>query len=175
MGRVQTFRRVFCLGRPQRHSRCWHTSQQLLSWIAKCGIFCLCSSVLLRGDNIRAMELANLFCVSFDDESPAELEKPKALVASLLRTKTNSENMTDYSACLRHMDVRCCARGWIKLFFFARWHPFFDGEKFPKPRKTIMKSWSRNKELKWAILSIVKEYPRSSKYSSYQKVIIDRF
>ena len=93
--------------------------------------FAFSHSVLLRGDNIREMELANLFCVTLDDEGPEAIDIPKALVASLLKSKTNTEGRTDYSACLRHMDVRCCSIGWIALYLFVRWNPFFGIESFP--------------------------------------------
>jgi hypothetical protein len=94
--------------------------------------FALSHSVLLRGDNIREMELANLFCVTLDDEGPDAIDIPKAMVVSLLRSKTNTEGRTDFSACLRHMDVRCCSIGWIALYLFVRWNPLFDFEEFPE-------------------------------------------
>jgi hypothetical protein len=99
--------------------------------------FAFSHSVLLRGDNVRNMELANLFSVDLEDEGVDRLTPPKAFVASLLRSKTNTEGRTDYSACLRHMDVRCCAIGWIALYLFSRWDSAFDSnESFPSFEKS---------------------------------------
>lgn len=81
--------------------------------------FALSHVLLLRGDNVRKLDLSNLFAVQLEDESSSGV--CHALVASLLRSKTNNEGRTDYSACIRHRDVSCCAIAILSLYLFARW------------------------------------------------------
>jgi hypothetical protein len=55
--------------------------------------FSFSHSTLLRGDNIRRMDLANLFSMTLEDEGIDSSKPSLAVVASLIRSKTNTDGM----------------------------------------------------------------------------------
>jgi hypothetical protein len=91
--------------------------------------FALSHLLLLRGDNIRNIDLSCMFTVTLPGESFNNDRPAKALVITLLRSKTNDEGRKDYSAALRHVQVECCAIAWVSLFLLGRWD--VDEEDFP--------------------------------------------
>jgi hypothetical protein len=87
--------------------------------------FALSHALVLRGDNIRNIELSNVFVSQLQDEGPQCM----AMLASVFKSKTNKVGNMDLSASIRHRDVLCCSHGWIALYLFARWND--DDEPFP--------------------------------------------
>jgi hypothetical protein len=85
-------------------------------------------ALLLRGDNVRGLDLADLFIV--DMEHGAGRSHP-AFVLTMTRSKTNDEGRKDFSSFLRHVDVRCCPATWVALYFFCRFDPQMGVEEFP--------------------------------------------
>jgi hypothetical protein len=61
--------------------------------LAASAAFAFSHASLLRGDNVRKMDLANLFCVTLDDESIDSNNPCWAMVATMIRSKTNDEGL----------------------------------------------------------------------------------
>jgi hypothetical protein len=89
--------------------------------------FLLCQSLFLRGENVRNMELPDMFSLVLENESPSQT--CFALVAILDRGKTNSFGKLYYAACIRHDQVEACTIGAVAFHFFFRF--MIHGEPFP--------------------------------------------
>lgn len=74
--------------------------------------------MLLRGENARDMQLADLFCLEFKEEGPTECI---ALIAVLRQGKMNQVGRIEYGGVLRHFDVEQCAFGSLAMLLFWRW------------------------------------------------------
>jgi hypothetical protein len=92
-----------------------------LKGLRNSAMFALSHTLLLRGDNVRNFDLSCLFSVELEGESLRNRRNPFAVVGTLIKSKTNVEGRKDYSAMLRHKDVKCCAISWLALYLFARW------------------------------------------------------
>ena len=90
-----------------------------LKGLRNSAMFALSHTLLLRGDNVRTFDLSCLFSVELEGESLGN-RIPFAVVGTLIKSKTNVEGRKDYSAMLRHKDVKCCAISWLALYLFAR-------------------------------------------------------
>jgi hypothetical protein len=101
-------------------------------------------SSLLRGDNVRAMDLSNMFSLLLEDESSDSLRPMLALCTTVMESKTNTLGRKDYSASLRHMDVECCAIAWMALYLFARWESDL-GSREPFPNLQTSADWFKIK------------------------------
>ena len=97
-------------------------------------------SSLLRGDNVRGMDLANMFSLQLDDESSDSGRPMLALCTTIMESKTNNTGRKDYSASLRHLDVECCPIAWIALYHFARWDVDL-GAREPFPNFQTSADW----------------------------------
>jgi hypothetical protein len=96
---------------------------------------------LLRGENRRKMELADL---SLLDYPPAEGPTPCGCLVSLLQDgKLNKTARKEFMGALRHKDPLFCTQGALAQLFFWRWH--VAGEAPPSFRRR--KDWYRIKVL----------------------------
>jgi hypothetical protein len=87
-------------------------------------MFALSHTLLLRGDNVRVFDFSSLFSVELENENLGG-NKPFAVVGTMIKSKTNVTGRKDYSAMLRHKDVKCCAISWLALYLFAKWRNDF--------------------------------------------------
>lgn len=62
--------------------------------------------LLLRGEDTRALELADFFTIDFQDEGPTYCP---ALVLQSDSGKTNKKHVKQHAAAIRHKNVRTCA------------------------------------------------------------------
>jgi hypothetical protein len=96
---------------------------------------------LLRGENRRKMELADL---SMLDYPPSEGPTPCGCLVSLLQDgKMNKTARKEFMGALRHKDPMLCTQGALAQLFFWRWH--IAGEAPPSFRQR--KDWYRIKVL----------------------------
>jgi hypothetical protein len=96
---------------------------------------------LLRGENRRKMELADL---SLLDYPPSEGPTTCGCLVSLLQDgKLNKTARKEFMGALRHKDPLFCAQGALAQLFFWRWH--ITGEAPPSFRQR--KDWYRVKVL----------------------------
>ena len=98
--------------------------------------FALSHALVLRGDNVRNVELSNVFVSPLDDEGPDCM----AMLVSVFKSKTNKIGSLDLSASLRHVDVLCCSHGWVALYLFARWN-WNDDDEESFPNLNTSASW----------------------------------
>lgn len=82
--------------------------------------------LLLRGEDTRALEFADIFTLNFDNEGPTECP---ALVLQFDGGKTNQNHLKQYAATIRHENVQTCAIGAMAIYFFHRFER--NGEEFP--------------------------------------------
>jgi hypothetical protein len=96
---------------------------------------------LLRGENRRKMELADL---SLLDYPPSEGPTPCGCLVSLLQDgKLNKTARKEFMGALRHKDPLFCTQGALAQLFFWRWH--VTGE--PPPSFRRRSDWYRIKVL----------------------------
>ena len=74
---------------------------------------------LMRGQNVRAMEFPDLFCLLLEGEGPTDC---KAVVSSMRNGKTNSFGKLEYGSMIRAKDVEACGTGSRGFYFFERFH-----------------------------------------------------
>ena len=82
--------------------------------------------LLLRGEDTRMLELADILTIDFKDEGPTECP---ALVLQFDGGKTNKNHANQYVAAIRHKNVRTCAISAMAMYFFMRWQK--GSESFP--------------------------------------------
>lgn len=99
--------------------------------------FALAHALLLRGDNTRNIDFSCMFTVKLSGESFNEEKIVRALVVTLLKSKTNDEGRKDFSAVMRHLEVECCAIAWLALYLMAKW----DVDEDPFPDFSESKKW----------------------------------
>ncbi|GAA5976970.1 hypothetical protein JCM10908_005696 [Rhodotorula pacifica] len=81
--------------------------------------FCLAHYGLMRGDNVRKLELADLFSIQLEQEGP---NGATAVVLLLNHGKTNQTGRTEYAGFLRNKEVALCPVGALAIYLFARFH-----------------------------------------------------
>jgi hypothetical protein len=74
---------------------------------------------LIRGENVRDLELPDFFSVTYDDEGPMLCT---AMVILKGRGKTNQYGKPLFSGYFRHVDVKLCAVSAAAFFLFHRYH-----------------------------------------------------
>jgi hypothetical protein len=89
-------------------------------------VFLMQHMMLLRGENTRDMDLADLFPLQFKDEGFSECP---VLVVRMDHGKTTKFGTLQYAGTIRHRDHRVCAFGALAMYFFYRWH--ITNEDFP--------------------------------------------
>jgi hypothetical protein len=89
---------------------------------------------LLRGENIRDLELADMFSQVLDGEG---FSFCTALVLLIQHGKTNQYGKLQHVGYMRNKDVRLCPIGSAAMYFFQRFH--IEKECFPDFRNS--KSW----------------------------------
>jgi hypothetical protein len=96
---------------------------------------------LLRGENRRRMEIADLSLTSYPShEGPTPCH---CLVLLIREGKTNETGKKEYMGSLRHKDPLFCTQGALAQSFFYRWH--IAGEALPSFRRR--QDWYRIKTL----------------------------
>jgi hypothetical protein len=96
--------------------------------------FLLCHSLFLRGENVRFLELPDMFSIALENESPSQ--SCYALIALLDRGKTNTFGKVEYAGCIRHAQVESCTVGAVAFHFFYRF--MINGEPFPNMSASSM-------------------------------------
>ena len=108
-----------------------YTKDQLISinkhWLGKNSeaalrdrtAFQLCHYGLLRGDNVRELELCDLHTL---DLGPKEgyTEHCHAVVCTLRRGKTNQYGRIEFGSFMRNSVVEICPVGALAIYFFSR-------------------------------------------------------
>jgi hypothetical protein len=79
--------------------------------------FLLSENGLLRGENVRDLQLPDFFCVEMDDEGPTDCN---AMVIVKDRGKTNQYGKALFSGFYRHSDVSLCAVSTTGFYLFLR-------------------------------------------------------
>ena len=90
-------------------------------------IFLMQHFCIMRGEDIRNMELADLFGLNLPNES--SVQECFALVTILRQGKTNQFNRIEYGSALRNANVNICPVGALALHLFWRFH--VNNEVFP--------------------------------------------
>ncbi|KAK9233688.1 hypothetical protein V1525DRAFT_392259, partial [Lipomyces kononenkoae] len=88
--------------------------------------FLLGNYMLLRGNNRRNIELADLYLLPYENEGPT---KCNVLVILLSNGKTNQHGRVDHAGAMRNQEVMICPFFMLALQFFFRFH--VDQEPFP--------------------------------------------
>jgi len=81
---------------------------------------------LIRGENVRDLELPDFFSITYENEGPKECN---AMVIIKGRGKTNQYGKPLFSGYYRHKDVTLCAVSSAAFFLFLRYH--ICNEPFP--------------------------------------------
>jgi len=76
--------------------------------------------MLLRGENRRMMELADLASFFYSEKEGPTL--CCCLVLAMTRHKTNHDGHKDLMGVMRHKDPLLCAQGALAMLLFFRWH-----------------------------------------------------
>ncbi|KAE8183507.1 hypothetical protein CF328_g8161 [Tilletia controversa] len=103
--------------------------------------FLISHYALLRGDNARKLELADLHHLDLAGEGPSPCF---AVVLLLANGKTNQAGRVEYGSFLRNRDVRVCPVGCLALYLFSRFH--HSAEPFPDLSKSSL--WYDTKVVK---------------------------
>lgn len=85
---------------------------------------------LLRGENVRDLELADMFSQLLDNEG---FQQCTALVLLIQHGKTNTYGKLQHVGFMRNKDVHVCPVGAVALYFFERFH--VDLEPLPSFRQ----------------------------------------
>ncbi|KAE8225065.1 hypothetical protein CF319_g2131 [Tilletia indica] len=88
--------------------------------------FLISHFALLRGENARNLELADLHHLQLEGEGPSSCF---AVVLLLANGKTNQAGRVEYGSFLRNRDVFVCPVGALALYLFSRFH--HSAEPFP--------------------------------------------
>ena len=80
--------------------------------------FLFAHHTLVRGENRRAAELADLFCLTLANEGPTECP---AMVMLMDNGKTNQHGQRQYNAVVRHKNFLLCTLSHTAFYFFYRW------------------------------------------------------
>ncbi|KAI3633127.1 hypothetical protein MIR68_009202 [Amoeboaphelidium protococcarum] len=109
--------------------------QRIADWFMNSGgrnglrdrfMFLMAHYCLLRGESLRALELADLYAIKLENEGFTECW---ALLVLMCQGKTNQFNRKEFGSCLRNKRVEICPFGALALYLFQRWHDF--NEPFP--------------------------------------------
>ncbi|KAE8213455.1 hypothetical protein CF319_g9169 [Tilletia indica] len=93
--------------------------------------FLISHFALLRGENARNLELADLHHLSMSGEGPSGVGSSQcfAVVLLLANGKTNQAGRVEYGSFLRNKDAFVCPVGALALYLFSRFH--HSAEPFP--------------------------------------------
>ncbi|KAH8430197.1 uncharacterized protein LDX57_013066 [Aspergillus melleus] len=81
--------------------------------------FLFCHTMLLRGENIRAAQLPDLFGMELENEGPMLCP----MVFMIMNNgKTNQLNRLEYGIAARHRHVQRCPMGHLAFYLFFRWN-----------------------------------------------------
>ena len=72
----------------------------------------------MRGEDVRKCELADLFCLNFENEG---FTPCTALVVIMDHGKTNQFGRKELGACIRYRDVELCPVGAVALYLLSLW------------------------------------------------------
>lgn len=98
--------------------------------------FLMCHNMLLRGENCRGAELADLFTIPLDNEGPSPCP---ALILMIGNGKTNYLGKTQCGIVVRHKDPFRCTMSHLAFYFFYRWTCVRE----PAPRFQTRAQWYR--------------------------------
>jgi hypothetical protein len=89
-------------------------------------MFTLSHYGLMRGQNVRGMELPDLFSLPLEGEGPTDCI---AVVSSMRNGKTNAFGKLEYGAMIRAKNVEACGISTLGFYLFERFH--LNGENLP--------------------------------------------
>jgi len=104
------------------------------NWLA----YLLCHNCLLRGEDVRALDLANLYSITLENEGHGTCV---ALLMSLRQGKTNKFGRVEIGAWMRNKVVEVCPHGSLSFYLFWRWHI----ENEPSPQLDDNSKWFKTK------------------------------
>ena len=117
------------LGKKKRLS-----AQQYAAWL-RTGVDLLAThNMIVRGEQTRMTELADLFCVARGNEGPTEYQ---ILCLVQDRGKTNSYGKCQYGVAARHKEISLCLFSHIAFYLFFRWDIMHE----PHPTFRTRSSW----------------------------------
>ncbi|KAE8231011.1 hypothetical protein CF326_g3980 [Tilletia indica] len=105
--------------------------------------FLISHYALLRGDNARRLELADLHHLDLSGEGPSPCF---AVVLLLANGKTNQAGRVEYGSFLRNKDANVCPVGCLAMYLFSRFH--HSAEPFPDMSRSSL--WYDTKVIKSA-------------------------
>ena len=122
--------------------RCWTvadppstaTSQTIEASFRTAVDFLLSHNMLLRGENRRTMQLADLFVLPLANEGPTACA---AMMMIISNGKTNYLGKLEYGTVVRHRDPLLCTLGHTAFYLFYRW----DCVREPPPRFQRRQQW----------------------------------
>ena len=109
--------------------------------------FLLSHNMLLRGENRRGAELADLFALPLANEGPTSCT---ALMLLLGNGKTNYLGKVEYGVTVRHRNPFCCTLAHLAFYMFYRW----DCVREPPPRFQRRSQWYRIHLIKGQTLDV---------------------
>lgn len=98
---------------------------------------------VLRGQNVRLAELADLFSWLVPADDTPSITEPMALMMSMRQGKTNQFGKLEYCSMVRARDVHVCGIGGLAIHFFDKFQ--IRGESLPNV--TDASDWYFNKVL----------------------------
>lgn len=104
----------------------WWLQQQNPACLRTRCSFLLSHMTLARGETMRELQLADIFCMEMPNEGS---QKCTALVFTQSQGKTNQFNRNEYGAAIRSTNPAVCSVGGLGLHLFWRYH--VNNEKFP--------------------------------------------
>lgn len=128
--------------------------------------FLLSHYLLLRGESIRNLELADLQFMELEKMKSNSTSYP-AIICVFHQGKTNRFNKTKSTACIRNREVEACPFMAMALHFFSRYHRY----KEPFPSLDCNKDWFKMKVIHGARpkCHIVKKVAKKTKKTKKSK------
>jgi hypothetical protein len=78
-------------------------------------------ATVTRGEDRRAVQLADLMLIDLENESPRPGETVPCMVQIMRQGKTNQHGKVEYMGCMRNIDPVLCPLSALALYFFFRW------------------------------------------------------
>jgi Centromere DNA-binding protein complex CBF3 subunit, domain 2 len=110
------------------------TAQGYSAWLRTAIDLLATHNMVVRGEQTRLAELADLFCVARENEGPTEYQ---ILCLVMDQGKTNSYGKCEYGVAVRHKDISLCLLSQIAFYLFFRWDIMHE----PHPTFRTRSSW----------------------------------
>ena len=141
------------------------TSRSVEAGIRNKVMFNACEAWTTRGNEVRLMELPDLFLYPFEHERG---NNKHAVAFSLRQSKKNQFGLVEYGGALRHREVEFCLQGNLAQWLFWRYH--IHGEQFPSFERS--EDWYSVKVFPKDLSSSSKEMNYATQYEGLKKAFI---